>query len=101
LRQFLPSEGIIIDVGSHMGIYTLLLAEKFRGGLCLEPADDNFMALENNLFINRLKDFSPIKAAASDKNELIPFITKALFQVLIQSHITQKAPKFPHILLII
>jgi FkbM family methyltransferase len=79
LRKFLPGKGIMLDIGSHMGIYSLLLADKFKTALCLEPAEDNFNALQNNLYLNRLSEFYPIKAAASNINGLMNFLTKGAF----------------------
>jgi len=67
--QFLRREcvpyGCIVDVGAHIGIYTLLLAHRFRGGLCLEPAPDTYEVLRKNLALNRLSTFEAHRVAAS------------------------------------
>jgi len=67
VRRHCVSGGAIIDVGAHTGIYTLLLAELFRGGLCFEPAPDTFSILVKNLALNHLERFEAIPQAASAK----------------------------------
>ncbi|MEJ7587813.1 MAG: FkbM family methyltransferase [Ferruginibacter sp.] len=70
LRKNILREGLMVDIGAHMGLYTLLLNELFTGGYCFEPAKDNFKALRNNLFINDLiEKFIPVNTAVSDTNE--------------------------------
>ncbi|NTS43791.1 FkbM family methyltransferase [Flavisolibacter sp. BT320] len=56
LRQAIVEEGIILDIGAHMGLYTLLLKDKFKGGYCFEPSNDNRRALTHNLAINELQE---------------------------------------------
>ena len=69
LRQHILKDGLIVDVGAHMGLYTLLLNDLFKGGYCFEPAKDTFKALKNNLFINELiEKFIPENSAVSDRN---------------------------------
>ena len=70
LRENILKGGVIIDIGAHMGLYTLLLKDLFESGYCFEPAPDNFKALAANLFINDfIEKFLPVKSAVSDKNE--------------------------------
>lgn len=69
LRKHVVKGGLILDIGAHMGIYTLLLKDLFTGGYCFEPAKDNFVALKNNLFINGIiEEFIPLNAAVSETN---------------------------------
>ena len=35
-------EAVLLDVGAHTGLVTLLLADAFRQGACFEPAPDTF-----------------------------------------------------------
>lgn len=70
LRKNILGNGLILDIGSHMGLYTLLLNNLFVGGFCFEPAKDTFNALKNNLFINDLiEKYIPVNSAVSDNNE--------------------------------
>ncbi|HEV8082400.1 MAG TPA: FkbM family methyltransferase [Chitinophagaceae bacterium] len=67
LRKHILKGGLIIDIGAHMGLYTLLLNDLFVGGYCFEPAPDTFRALKTNLFINDLVEkFLPINSAVSE-----------------------------------
>jgi FkbM family methyltransferase len=65
LRRECVAGGTIIDIGAHVGIYTLLLADLFEGGLCLEPAPDTYALLERNLALNELHRFRARRLAAS------------------------------------
>jgi FkbM family methyltransferase len=70
LRKHILKGGLIIDVGAHMGLYTLLLHDLFDGGYCFEPAKDTFRALKSNFFINDIiEKFIPVNSAVSDTNE--------------------------------
>lgn len=74
LRKYLVCDGVIIDVGAHMGIYTLLLHEKFLKGYLFEPANDTFKVLENNLFLNRFHNkFVAYNNCVSNVNKLVDF----------------------------
>ncbi|QQR89112.1 MAG: FkbM family methyltransferase [Myxococcales bacterium] len=61
------SAGTIIDVGAHVGLFSLLLAHLCRDGIAFEPASDNFRFLERNLELNRLSSFHAVEAAVSDE----------------------------------
>jgi FkbM family methyltransferase len=68
LRKEVLEGGIFLDIGAHMGLYTLLLKDKFSGGFCFEPSGDNLQALRNNLAINNLQTkFRTIEKAVSDR----------------------------------
>lgn len=68
LRKHLGHGGLILDVGAHMGLYTLLLNEKFDGGYCFEPAADTFKYLEKNIYLNDYaQKFKSINKAVSDR----------------------------------
>ena len=67
LRKHVLKNGYVLDIGAHMGLYTLLLNDYFVGGFCFEPAKDTFNALRNNLFINNLiEKYIPVNSAVSD-----------------------------------
>lgn len=67
LRRHCVTGGAIVDVGAHIGIYTLLLADMFSAGLCFEPAPDTFSILTKNLALNELKSFLPRQQAVSSR----------------------------------
>jgi FkbM family methyltransferase len=66
VREHVVPGGAIIDVGAHVGLFTLQLADLFREGACFEPAADNFRLLERNLRINDLAAVRAVKLAVSD-----------------------------------
>jgi FkbM family methyltransferase len=59
--------GAVIDVGAHVGLFTLQLADLFVEGVCFEPAADNFRLLQRNFRLNELPGFRLAKTALSDK----------------------------------
>lgn len=79
LRNNLAKGGISLDIGAHMGIYTLLLVDHFDGGYCFEPAKDNFTALENNFFLNRMVNFKAVNLAVSDMSKSVSFLNDGPF----------------------
>ena len=68
LRQYLEKGGVIVDIGAHTGLYTLLLAPLFSRAVLLEPDPNTFLLLKKNLSINDLVCSTAILAAASDKS---------------------------------
>ncbi len=63
LRKHLQSGGSILDVGAHMGLFTLQLAHLFTGGACFEPAEDTFAALVRNIRLNKLDSIAAVRSA--------------------------------------
>jgi FkbM family methyltransferase len=59
---------VLLDVGAHTGLVSLLLADAFERAACFEPAPDTFRILETNLLLNRLSTFEPVAYAVSDKD---------------------------------
>ncbi len=51
----LPANGIIIDVGGHIGSFTVLAASKGAQVLAIEPFPDNFALLVENVRLNQLE----------------------------------------------
>lgn len=68
LRRYLEKGGVIVDVGAHTGLYTLLLAPAFSRAVLFEPDPETFHLLRRNLSINALDCATAILAAASDKS---------------------------------
>lgn len=66
-----PSNATVIDVGAHIGTFSLLLADKAPAGkiYALEPADDTFDVLETNVNVNQLMGkMIPCKVALYNQN---------------------------------
>lgn len=68
VRRYLEEGGIILDVGAHTGLYTLLLAPGFSRAVLFEPDPETFLLLRKNLSINSLDSATAILAAVSDKS---------------------------------
>jgi FkbM family methyltransferase len=65
-----PHEGeTVIDVGGHIGIFTLHTATKVGTTgrvIAVEPSPDNFRMLNKNVKSNRLKNVTPVCTALAD-----------------------------------
>jgi FkbM family methyltransferase len=63
-----PVKGtVIIDVGAHIGAYTVLVADSHRTLVSVEPDQENFQLLATNVAMNYLSNVTPVNAALSDK----------------------------------
>jgi len=69
-----PANAIIIDVGAHIGTFSLLMADKSPEGkyFALEPAEDTYTVLEKNVVDNNLVGrLIPCKIALFNKNSKV------------------------------
>jgi FkbM family methyltransferase len=58
-----------VDVGTHIGRFSLILANKGSRVVSIEPSKDNFRALNKNIKLNNLQDkIKAINIGCSDKN---------------------------------
>jgi FkbM family methyltransferase len=65
---------VVVDVGAHIGLYTLLAARSASRVLALEPDPDNFVLLQDNVRLNGFSNVCAIEAAASDRPGSVPLI---------------------------
>lgn len=63
---------VVIDVGAHVGLFTLKVARMARRGLiiALEPHPFTFSLLKLNLKMNSIMNVVPLNLALSDYNGL-------------------------------
>lgn len=69
-KFFLLREGFFIDVGAHIGKYTIMLARRLKNKgqvLAIEPISENFKILEKNISLNKLKNVTALNVAAYSK----------------------------------
>lgn len=69
-------KGIFIDVGSHVGKYTISVAKRLGNNgrvIAVEPNPSNFQALLKNIELNKLKNIIPLNLACFSKNSKIRF----------------------------
>jgi FkbM family methyltransferase len=66
-------DDIIIDIGAHIGTFTVLAASKVKSGkvYAIEASEDTFNLLRINVALNRCSNASVHHAAISDKNGTI------------------------------
>jgi FkbM family methyltransferase len=60
---------IIVDVGSHIGLYTLAISKLTKDKIrvvSIEPSIENYTLLKLNIKINKLKKVLPLNCACSD-----------------------------------
>ncbi len=66
----IKNSDIIIDIGAHIGMFSLFATEKNPNVkiLAFEPMKKNFCLLSKNISLNNLKNIDIINYAVSDKN---------------------------------
>ncbi|OLD04325.1 MAG: hypothetical protein AUJ07_04420 [Crenarchaeota archaeon 13_1_40CM_3_53_5] len=79
VRSDVPEIQTIVDVGAHVGIFTVYAASKFQ--LCkviaVEPNPANYRLLLRNIDLNRLRNVVPIRAAITASEGHKQFWTSA------------------------
>lgn len=71
IRKLINSEDIVVDIGAHIGYYTLLTSKLVgkKGAIySFEPDPDSFKLLKKNVEENNLTNVTLIKKAVSNKN---------------------------------
>lgn len=70
-KQLIKKNTNFIDIGAHIGYYTLLCASKAKKGkiISFEPFTRNFKILQKNILLNSLTNVEIIEKAVSDKNQ--------------------------------
>lgn len=58
---------IFVDVGAHIGGYSVRLAKRFTKVIALEPNPSSAKVLAKNVFLNDLRNVVVVRAAASDR----------------------------------
>ena len=87
LMKNVRKNDVFLDVGAHIGIYTVKLARKVSKVIALEPEPKNYSFLRRNIFINGVNNkVIALPIAASDNDGYADLCVKNL-QVLILSKI--------------
>lgn len=60
---------IVVDIGANIGLHTLLLSKLAYKVIAIEPCLENYMLLQENLFINKIFNVSSYMMGTSDKEE--------------------------------
>ena len=75
----IEDDGIIIDAGANIGVYSLKAAEKAKQVISIEPEPEIFSFLKHNIEVNNLKNVDPINTALSDHDGFMDFYISRQF----------------------
>jgi FkbM family methyltransferase len=73
-RRHLSPGGIVLDIGAHIGYYSLIFAEAVGPSgkvFAFEPNPENYRLLLKNIRINKFQNIEPINKAVSDKTGVL------------------------------
>jgi len=69
-------QGTFLDVGAHIGKYSVLFADRFEKVIAMEPEEDNFSTLLRNITLNNLEGkITALKRAVYNESDLVLTIT--------------------------
>lgn len=60
---------VILDIGANIGYYTVLMADKVKKVIAIEPDPTNFEILQKNIKENKLKNVVAVQAALGNENK--------------------------------
>ncbi len=69
---------VVVDVGAHIGRYTLLAARYASKVVAVEPEPSNFSALLSNIRLNSYSNVIALCVALSDQNQKLPLHVASL-----------------------
>ena len=72
-RWFEPQPGdVVVDIGAHIGRFTLKAAKSAAKVIAVEPVQSNFSMLEANIELNGFTNVMPLRLALSDHPGQLP-----------------------------
>lgn len=74
IARYLPENGRVLNVGSHVGSIAIPVAKLCCEVVALEPNPDSYRLLKLNLALNGISNCVALNLAASDANGDIPFL---------------------------
>lgn len=88
LQQIVKPSTNIIEIGSHHGMSTMMLA-KWVGNdgkiFAIEPGNKNFYILNKNLQLNSIKNVEPLQAAVGDISKKVNFFDGSMGSSVIEN----------------
>jgi FkbM family methyltransferase len=77
-KYFNLKTGIFVDVGAHIGKYSVMVGRKLQAGkvIAIEADPENFEILRKNISLNNLKNVRAFNIAAYSKNTILPLYKK-------------------------
>ena len=61
----IKNNDLVVDVGAHIGIFSIFASQFARKVYAIEPVLENFKILESNIQINKIKNITPVNKAIS------------------------------------
>jgi len=71
IKQFVKPGAVCLDVGAHIGSYTLLMAKEASKVIAVEPLPHLIEKLEANISLNKISNVRILPIVLSDKPELV------------------------------
>lgn len=73
VKSFLKSNSIFVDIGAHVGYYSLIASSIAKNGkvFSFEPEIENYNILEKNVRVNNFSNIQLYNHAVSDKNKVV------------------------------
>ena len=69
-------QGTFLDIGAHIGKYSILFADRFEKVIAVEPESNNFTTLTRNIRLNKLEGkVTALKRAVYNESDLVLMIT--------------------------
>lgn len=64
----LEEDAVVIDVGAHVGAFSIMSAKRLKKGLVIsfEPNPEIYHILKSNVYLNRLSNIIPLNVALAD-----------------------------------
>lgn len=66
-------QGTFIDVGAHIGKWSVAMGNRGMDVISVEPDSDNFETLNHNMIINKIKNYHALNVALFNKKGKMPF----------------------------
>jgi FkbM family methyltransferase len=84
MEHFKPNSGeIVVDVGAHIGLYSLIAAKKVGASgkvIAIEPDPENFRILRKNIVLNQSMNIDALECAAYSAKERLKLFLPELEQ---------------------
>tara|TARA_R100001510_G_scaffold57624_1_gene66498 strand:- start:2122 stop:2826 length:705 start_codon:yes stop_codon:yes gene_type:complete len=69
IKEHLPGDGVLIDCGAHMGVYSILLSECFDKVYAFEAQRRTYFQLCGNIFINEKTNIVPQNSGVTSNDK--------------------------------
>lgn len=73
INSLLPDDAIVMDIGAHIGVISLLMANKAKSGkvISFEPSPDNYALLVKNISDNCMENIRPVNLAMYNEERIL------------------------------